>query len=442
MPQFSNSGRVVTVVAVSQGQVFAANAGDGGWTTTTNASGANPPLNFSGLVFSAPNNQKLYFVDGVNYVYYDPSINTVLPWVPIAGLMPVDSQNNFARLICTWRGRQVLSGLLLDPQNWFMSAVADPTNWDYSPASFSPAQAIAGNNAPQGLIGDVVTSLCPFSDDVLIFFGDHSIYMMRGDPAAGGQIDLISNNIGGTWGICWAVDPVGNIYFMSNKMGVYTLVPGQAPQRISQAIEQALLAIDTGANNIRLVWDDYFQGLHIYCTPLAGPGVTTHFFYESRTGAWWTEQFGNTNLDPLACCIFDGNTPGDRRVLIGSWDGYVRSIDPSATTDDGTAIASSVLIGPLLTKDLDDVIVKDLQTVLGETSGSVTFNAYVGVTAEAALAAGSVATGPWSASRNLLTPIRRAGHAFYLKISSTNPWAMEQIRVRIATEGKTRRRGH
>ena len=40
------------------------------------------------------------------------------------------------------------------------------------------------------LIGDTITSMCPYNDDILIFFGDHTIYMMRGDPLANGQIDL------------------------------------------------------------------------------------------------------------------------------------------------------------------------------------------------------------------------------------------------------------
>lgn len=439
--QFSNSGRVVTVVAVSQGNIYVANAGDGGWTVPTNGTGNTPPLNFSGVVYSAPNNQKLWFADGVNYVYYDPSINTVLPWAATAGILPKDSQNNTPRLICTWRGRAVLSGVLNDPQNWFMSAVSDPTNFDYAPLSPSPAQAVAGNNAPQGLIGDVVTSMCPYTDDVLIMFGDHSIYMFHGDPGAGGQIDLVSDRIGGVWGICWEKDPYGNVYFVSNKTGIYKFVPGQQPQRISQAIETLLQNIDTGANNFRLIWDDRWQGLHIFITPIVAPAATFHLFYEQRSGAWWQDQFGSSNFDPMTCCVFDGNTPGDRVALLGSWDGYVRKLDPASITDDGVAIASSVVIGPLLTKDLDDVLVKDMQAILGVGSANVTFAVYVGVTAEIALASSAILTGTWSAGRNYSNLVRYAGHALYLKLTSTGQWAMEQIRLRVELEGRVRQRG-
>lgn len=458
--QISQSGRVVTVVAVSQGNVYAANAGDTAWTAAINNSGETPALNISGLMYSSANLQKLWFADGINYCYYDPNINTVQPWnigvyaagdtggVPGTnkGVLPRDSTGNAPRLIETWRGRIVVSGLVGDPQNWFMSAVSDPTNFDYAPLSTTPTQAIAGNNAPQGFIGDVVTGMCPYTDDILIWFGDHSIYVMRGDPMAGGQIDLVTDAIGGAWGRAWCKDPYGTVYFVSNKTGIYTLVPGQQPQRISQGIEQLLVNVDTGANSIRLIWNDRYQGLHVFITPTAAPAASTHFFYEQRTGAWWQDSFANTNHDPLCCCTFDGNTPGDRVVLIGSWDGYVRAISPTATDDDGTPIQSQVVIGPINTENLDDMLLKDIQGVLAQASGPVTYAVFVGPTAEKALASTAVATGTWKvttslAGRNFTSMIRRSGHAIYIQLSSSVAWAMEEIRVRIATQGKVRRRG-
>src|SRR3954467_4274959 len=108
MPQLSASGRVVTVVAVAQGLVFYANSGDTAWTASTNASGEDPPLNYSGLVYSADNIQKMWFADGVNYVFFDPSTTTVYPWLSTAGTLPADADGNTPRLICTWRGRTVL----------------------------------------------------------------------------------------------------------------------------------------------------------------------------------------------------------------------------------------------------------------------------------------------------------------------------------------------
>ena len=72
--QYSQSGRVVTLVAVSQGNVFVVTPGATSWTPTINATGATPPLNYTGIVYSAPNNQKLFFADGINYAYSTTSL--------------------------------------------------------------------------------------------------------------------------------------------------------------------------------------------------------------------------------------------------------------------------------------------------------------------------------------------------------------------------------
>lgn len=440
--QLSQSGRVVLLVAVSQGNVYVLTPGATTWTSTLNSTGDTPPLNFTGLVYSAANLQKLWFADGVNYCYYDPQSNTVLTWTASQGTLPVDGDGNAPRLICTWRGRTVLSGLLKDPQNWFMSAVSDPTNWNYNPAAgLIPTQAVAGNNAPMGLIGDVVMSMCPYNDDNLIFFGAHSIYLMRGDPAAGGQIDLVTDAIGGVFGVCWARDPQGNVYFFSNRCGVYRYVPGQQPQRISMAIDPILTQIDTGLNGIRLLWDDRYQGLHVFVTPLIAAGATEHYFYEARTNAWWADVFASSQFDPLTCVTFDGNNTGDRLPLIGSWDGYVRAIDPAATTDDGNAIPSYVVIGPLVTNNFDELLLKDVKALLGTASGDVACDVYVGESAEEALSLPSRATLVFNAGQNYALPVRASGQALYLKLSSTNRWAMEAVRIRLANQGKVRSRG-
>ena len=439
--QGSSSGRVVTLVAVSQGDVYTAKSGDTQWTVATNSTGTTPPLNYTGIVRSTALNQKMWFADGTNWCYLDPSVNTVFPWNASAGSLPADSLGNKPRLICTWRGRIVLSGLLYDPQNWFMAAQLDPTNFDYAPNPTLSTQAVVGNNSPAGTIGDVVTGLAPYNDDTLFMFGDHSIYLFKGDPMAGGQIDLVTDAIGGAWGIPWAKDPYGNIYFLSNRAAIYIMTPGQMPQRISQQVEQILQGYSLDETTVRLQWNDEQQGLHVFLTPTAAAATTYHLFWEWRTGGWFQDLFASSQFDPLCCCVFDGNEPGDRVGVIGSWDGYVRTFDSDALNDDGTAVTSSVVIGPLVTKQLDMMLLNNLQAVLGETSGNVNYAIYIGKTAEAALSSSPIKTGTWSSSRNNSTLIRRSGHAVYVKLTSTDRWAIERIRGMVQTQGTVQRRG-
>lgn len=439
--QASQSGRVVLLVAVSQGRVFTTVPGSGEWIEANNNTGETPPLNYSGVMFSTTAQQRMFWADGINQVYYDAVTNTLQPWLATAGTFPVDSENNLPRLICTWRGRVVQSGLLKDPQNWFMTAIDDPFNFDYGVESPGPADAVAGNNAPLGQIGDVITTLIPFSDDVLIFGGDHSIWRMQGDPADGGRSDLITDTIGMAWGKPWCMDPYGNIMFVSNKMGIYRMTTGQQPIRISQPIEQLLQEVNTGENSIRCLWDDRFQGMNVFITPLAEPADATHFFWEQRTGGWFKKKFSNPNHNPIACCTVDGNRPDDRVPVIGSWDGYVRAMSPTATTDDGEPIESYVLIGPFLTSNLDEITLYSIQGVLAQASQPVTYQFLTGRTAEEALTSTPKATGTLRAGRSLTQHVRKSGHAIWLKLSSSDVWAMEQIRLRLGTRGMVRQRG-
>lgn len=441
VPQSSISGRLVTLVAVSQGNVYVADVGDTAWTTPTNNSGANPPLNITGLVRSAPNNQKLYFVDGTNKRVYVPATNTVEDWTITAGTFPTDAAGNLPRLIAPWRDRVLLAGLIEDPQIVFASKQGDATNFDYSPLSPSATDAWAFNTGGLGSIGDVVNCLLPTSDDECIIGGDSSIHIVRGDPTNGGEIDCVTRSIGMAFGEPYAIAPDGAVYFFSNRPGIYRMEPRSRPVRISAPIDELLRTVDTGTNVIFMLWDDADKCLEVFISPLAAPAAAIHYTWEQRTGGWVQRIFATNNHNPLCGCIVDGNEAGDRVSVIGSWDGYVRFLDRDATTDDSTNISSEVWIGPLVTPNFDEIMLHDLQAVLGTASGDVTAAVHLGNTAEEALASSAARTVTLSAGRNITRHIRRAGHAIYVKLTSTNRWAMEAIRLRVSDLGKVRMRG-
>jgi len=442
--QLSQSGRVVSLVTVVEGNVYRLNPGETVWTAAINGTSplATPPLNATGLIRSAANNQKLWFADGINSCVYNPNTNTVSTWAASAGSLPVDEEGNLPTLIENWRGRILSAGLLKDPQNLFGSRVGDPTNYDYFPLSPGANDAWAGNLPDSfGLIGDDITAIIPYNDDLCVIGCDHEIHMLRGDPGAGGQVDLVTRAIGMAFGLPWCVDPAGTIYFFSNRTGVFSMQPGQPPQRISNGIENILQQIDTGASGVCMGWDDKFQGLHLFVSPLAAPGPSTNFYYDQRNKAWFEDEFADPNMNPLCCVTFDGNLPTDRVLLLGSWTGYVYAIDPTATDDDGVPINSEVVIGPLVSKNLDDIMLKNLQAVLGMQSGDVTYEILAGATAEEALASEPVDSGVFEASRNLSSQVRVAAHALYIRLRASAPWSLESIRCITSIQGKIRSRG-
>ncbi len=439
--QPSQSGRKVMLVAVSQGTVYFLRAGETSWNTPTNNTGETPALNITGLVRGAAYADKLYFVDGTNYCYFDGTTETVETWVASAGDLPVDSDNNTARLICLWRGRIILSGVLLNPNQLFAAKVGDPTNFDYAPPTPVPADsAWSSSTGPQGNLGDVINGLVPYTDNLLVIGMDARMAIFRGDPMAGGSIDNVTTTIGMAWGEAWCMDPTGIVYFFSNRTGVFRFIPGQIPQRMSTPIDSLLLTINTGEYGILLQWEDRPKILHIWITLLAEQFDTVHYEWESQANAWWQRVHGNTAHNPLACVNFDGNDADDRVSLIGGWDGYVRALSFTATDDDGTAIDSEVWIGSFLTKYNDSVLVKEVQGVLAQNSGDVQYAIYVADTAEEALDSTPATTGTWADGRNYNDMVRRAGYGAYVQITSAVRWAMESIRAVLDIQGTTRRR--
>jgi hypothetical protein len=439
-------GRVVTAVGVSKGNVSIAQSGDEEWTDTVNGTASIPPLNTSGLVFSATFNQQTFFFDGSHNVYYDPGNNTVLPWVAANGTVPIDSGNNTPRMGCVCNGRLFVSGLLEDPQNWFASRQGNAFDWNYGSDFNDAQQAVAGNNGPAGMCGDVITALIPYDNDTLIFGQDHTISILNGDPMAGGRIDLVSDAIGIAFGAAWCKDPYGALYFYSSRNQVYRMVPGQSLQVVSNPIQHLLDDIDTGSNSIHMAWDVRFQGFHLWITPLSRnaqnrPQAATHYLWEMRSGSWFQKEHANNYHNPLCSCVFDGNSLEDRVILTGSWNGFVMKIDPAAETDDGTPIRSSVVLGPWLTDNLDEMMLESLQAILGASSGEVTYEVLVGETAEQAILTEPIDSGVWTAGRNPTEFIRRSAYAVYLRLTSTNRWMMESIRAGIRTLGTVRGRG-
>lgn len=403
----------------------------------TNGDSFNVP---APVIFSAINMLDLFFVDGTIYRYLDSGTNQITAWTPTAGSLPVDSQSGRARLICTWRGRTVLAGLPWNPQNLYMSKQNDPFDWDYAPTTQTVQQAFSGNDSMSGQIPDIINCLISYNDDTMVVGCDHTIWQITGDPMAGGQWDNISQTIGMAWGRPFALDPSGQIYFMSNTGAIYKMTPGSLPVRCSQQIDRRLESIDHSKNLVRLAWDLNARGLYVFVTPYDATEDTTHYFWEERTDAWMPFQFANPDHNPLAVHVYDGDLPDDRVVLLGGRDGRVRYFDNAATKDDGTTINSEVWLGPILTKDLAFLVLKELQATLGETSGDITYSIHVGDSAEKAFGSEAVQSGTWSAGRNPDAMAIWGGQAIYVKLSATKPFSLEMLRCTYSPMGKERRR--
>lgn len=304
-----------------------------------------------------------------------PTVFTYTPTVPptenaagtpvvtnIIGIVPTN-----IHFCCNWRGRLVFAGDSMNPQNFYMARVGVPTDWNF--AATDPAAAVAGNLSESGQIGEPITCLIPFTDDYMMIGCTNSIWMLEGDPADGGTIVRVSDKMGILGPNAWTTDAAGTVYFLGNG-GLYSVRPlwefYQPPTNLSEKVyDQFFQGIDWSNSQIALEWDTDQHYLNIYITPSNGTSQGTHLIYDARNNGFWPQQYP-VAAGPYSALSFVGNGSAAGRVtVLGGIDGYLRSTSLSALDDDGTAISSSVTMGPFKL-DPEAAIVTGITIDLGE----------------------------------------------------------------------------
>lgn len=438
--------RTSKIVAIAGGTVQVGTPADGMSTPT----GGSAALKTSGRVDAVEAFQDVFFVDGfsANYQYYDAATTTVKDWATdvTAGTLPQGSVDTTlgCRICVVYRGRVFMAGLSEDPQNWFASRSGDPFDWDYSPSTTDAQQAIAGNNAPSGKLGQVITALAPFQDDVMIMSGSTSLWIMQGDPAAGGAIDNISRLVGIVQQTAWAWSTKGVLYFFGNN-GLYRLAPGGGPpDLVSEGrLDKTFANVDTANNVIQLAYDPEWQGVHIFITPQNEPASAfKHYYWDERSDGFWVDQYP-TNIGPIAIHQFDADAPADRAILMGGYDSFIRKFDATVMNDDGTAIDSYMRL-PLLHPNLPmgQFQLEEMQLHTDQNGSAVTLEIYRGKTPqEAALSSTVVFTKSQAAGRNLPVRYRVRGNALQVRLRNNTAgqtWAYENGTAMITGVGRQR----
>lgn len=256
--------------------------------------------------------------------------------------------NTSCCLACTWRGRLVLAGDSGSPQNFYMSRAGNAFDWNYG--ATDAQAAVAGNLSTSGSIGEPITALIPFSDDVMMIGCTHSIWLLQGDPAQNGTIVPISSNVGVVGANGWTKDSFDALYFLGTD-GLYTVRPlweqWQPPKLLTgMNLDQYFAALSTSHSLITLVWEEDAHYLHLFATPIDDVTVGTHLIWDTRNEGLWPQQYPLV-AGPTASVLWysDGN-PVNRGVLLGGWDGEIRRLDQVALDDTGDTINATLTFGP------------------------------------------------------------------------------------------------
>jgi hypothetical protein len=163
------------------------------------------------------------------------------------------------------------------------------------------------------------------------------------------------------------------------------------------------------------------------------------WYWDARSEGWFKESFASGDHNPVAVMTFDGDAASDRAILIGSDDGYIRKIDESTATDDGTDIDAFVIIGPITSgQDVRSVVVSELQCLTDSGGNAIKWEILTGDDPESALATEAstfTGDGTFTAGQSGVANPRRRGRYVYVKLGTTAAtmrWALEKLRVRAS----------
>jgi len=404
------------------------------------------------LISAAYCNGNLFFLDGTQPLWYNPmaASDSVVTWSARKGKIV-----NTCRGIVNWRNRVVLFNSVEDPQNYYMSRLGDPWDWDYG--KMDAESAVAGNQTMNGRIGDPIKAMCPISDDVLIIGCTRSVWAMYGDPMAGGYVTRLSDQTGIVGQNAWTTDPQGNLYFMGEE-GLFVLPPRGKPQNLTRHRIPSLGSHDpvmtgttgsAGEYYVTLAYDADRHGVVIFQTPYS-TGTAEHYFYDIRTDAFWPEAYPTT-VGPTCAAFYNAAGPTYRKLLLGGTNGYLYEYSDSQnydlpTTGGTTAISSYVWYTPRqFGGPIRDAIVTKVVGTLSSGSESTIFGVYAADVPETltGMSSGVVgSSGNWTAGLNYADRTRVRGGAHSIKVSNATAdqgWAVENVTVEVFPGGELRK---
>jgi hypothetical protein len=421
------------VVAVGSAGVQQADLAVGTWSV---ASGGSTALGSTAQpACIAVNNNKVYIVDGTSSVVLDPVNKTATGWNSrTGGTFPAGCQ-----IVVAWRGRAVLARQLTNKQAWYMGALGDWENFDYASAA-TATKAYTGTLGEIGQPKEPITALIPFRDDYLVFGCANALYVLEGDPGAGGVLLNLTEQVGVLNQQCWAFSDTGILYFLGAG-GLYAMQPSTrqytpvAERRVSEYLEK----VDTSAFVVSMTYSATEKGVYIFRTPIGG-GVGDHLFIDLPLDGVFKDRYPAVQ-QPLAVAKLEGGSdPTVGFYLMGS-DGYLRYHKAGQLSDDGTAVDSWVEIGPL---ELGDgwlnCMAHEVQACGVIGSGTLAWQWFVGESPEEVMASStpaydSTAAGTsWAlgAGWQFPTGLRLTGAAHKIRVmnnTTDESWSLERLEV-------------
>jgi len=340
-----------------------------------------------------------------------------------------------------YRDRICMSG---EDNAIYMSRQGDYTDWGYGAHVGDSGRPLAFQLSLAADVGPLPTAMIAHKDAVLLIGSQRSLWVVSGDPGADGTLQRVSENVGIISSRAWCKIE-DQICFLSTD-GLYMVgVDGSGLTPLSEDIvPQELRDIDTSTTTVSMGYEHDRMAVHVFLR--TSGGSDTHWVYEMQTKAWWPVRLQDDH-SPLVCCQHEGE------LLLAGGDGYIRKI--GGDDDDGTAIQSHLVIGPLrvgMQNKFGHIV--NLHGMIAASSGTVTWRIVTGDTAEAAADNAKLAieafqagndyssyvhsSGDWTAGRANMSYPRTRTIWCCIWIQSVAKWAFEGVTMETSRSGPWR----
>jgi hypothetical protein len=163
----------------------------------------------------------------------------------------------------------------------YASRQGDYANWDYGVDISDVGRAFVIQLSEAGEIGSDVVALVPHKDAYLLAATSDTLWVVQGDPTAGGGLRNISRDVGMVGATAWCRDHLDRYYFLSSH-GLYTVgADGSGLQALSEDVipEQLTGVADT---DTILEYDHESRGVHIHI-----PSASESWFFDTERQGFW-----------------------------------------------------------------------------------------------------------------------------------------------------------
>lgn len=321
----------------------------------------------------------------------DPSGMTINDWAASAGSFPGSSGAGLTRMtmVENFLDRLALAGDPQDPQNAFLTAVGDATDFDTD--ADNEGRAFAFGTGLTGRIGQPITCIKQAANGVLVIGCTSQIWRLAGDPALGTPSLTPASLSSGLTGKDSATLANASTLLAHSPDGAFIVGsgPGEPAIPLSAAVLRTGIEIDrnTAGDYYQIVVRDAPRHVaYFFLTPKVS-GTATHYVYDEQVGGYepkaggWFEDVYDPSIGPTAACMFRG------MLVIGTRDGRLLFYDPDATSDDGDAFVSNAPLSLLDSKasNLDAIKVETTRVLLDDESDPIQLRVYRGRTPQEAM---------------------------------------------------------